>query len=209
MCTSYGVDPDRLPDMRGLPPMDERDSAALHDWAAEHERGSKITGRIARNLNPVITADGKSSRMTLGWWSIWRDGTGPFGRFGFNSRDDSLMRYWRREFQHRALIPASWYEEGKKRWELPSGEGFLIAAVTSTVIEEATGEERLTYSMVTRRGIGEASTVVSSRGESRMPLVLPTDLHTDWLDPKLPGDAELVAHVQHASEEISRALTVV
>lgn len=40
-----------------------------------------------------------------------------------------------------------------------------------------------------------------------MPLVLPADMHADWLDPEQPGDAELVARVQHASEEISRSLT--
>lgn len=41
----------------------------------------------------------------------------------------------------------------------------------------------------------------------RMPLVLPRDQHDEWLDPGRAGDETLVAEVQHASDEISRALT--
>jgi len=191
--------------MRGLPPLDERlTDLAVSEWMSGREQ-AKITGRIARNFNPVLVAGERPLRE--GWWSIWRDGTGPSGRFSFNSRDDSLMRYWRGPFQQRGLLPASWYDEGKKRWGLPDGSGFWIAAITSTVTEEATGEALLTYSMVTRHGVGEASSVVSSRGESRMPLVLPEDLLGEWLDPERAGDSELVDLIRIGSDEISRAMT--
>lgn len=205
----------------GLEPLDERDSQALlREWMQERDGQAKITGKNARNLNPVIrvgaesgaeSGGGESSggdrELALGWWSIWLDGSGPVKFTSFNARDDKLMRSWRKPFQQRALLPATWYIEGKKRWALPDGQLFAIAAITSTVVEEATGEPRLSYSMVTRSGVGEASSVISQRGDSRMPLVLPAEMHDDWLDPARPGDADLVAEVQIGSDEVSRALT--
>lgn len=194
--------------MGGLAPLDERlTNINLLDWFRGNGGVAKITGRIARNLNPVIHAQDGALRLDMGWWSLWRDGTGPAGRYSFNSRDDSLMRYWRKPFQQRGLLPATWYDEGKKCWTLPDGGMFAIAAITSTVIDDATGEERFTYSMVTRAGTGEAASVISSRGDSRMPLVLPASMHDDWLDPDRPGDAALVDEVVLASDEISRQMT--
>lgn len=69
------------------------------------------------------------------------------------------------------------------------------------------GVTTISYSLVTRSGIGEAASVVTSRGDSRMPLVLPTGMHDAWLDPALPGDAGLVEAVQRGSEEVSREFT--
>lgn len=104
------------------------------------------------------------------------------------------------------MIPANWYFEGKKRWSLPSGETFALAAITSPRIE-ADGSETVSYSMVTRTGIGEASTVVTVRGDSRMPLVLPKALHNEWLDPARPGDESLVKKAVEGSVELSLAMT--
>lgn len=210
MCASYGLG-GGLPgtDMAyGLDPLDERDSQVLlRDWMAEQGGQAKITGKNARNLNPVIRGDTGARTLELGWWSIWLDGSGPVKFNSFNARDDKLTRSWRGPFQQRALLPAEWYIEGKKRWSLPDGQLFAIAAITSTVIDDVTGEPQLSYSMVTRSGVGEASSVVSQRGDSRMPLVLPTEMYDEWLDPDRTGNADLVAEVQVASDEISRAMT--
>lgn len=207
MCASYGLGGGTsLPP--GLGPMSEPgDLVLLNEWVEQFGGHAKITGSRAKNLNPVIHELDGTRTVELGWWSIWRDGSGPAGRWAFNSRDDSLIRYWRAPFQRRALLPASWYDEGRKSWSLPDGSAFAIAAITSTVVEDATGEERVTYSMVTRSGVGEAASVVSSRGDSRMPLVLPATMYDEWLDPARPGDADLVDQVQLASDEISRAMT--
>lgn len=208
MCASYGLSGDGTP--IPLPGEDEPISepgslALLNDWFAQHNGHAKITGRHAKNLNPVLVGD----HLALGWWSLWADGSGPRGRNSFNARDDSLMRHWSRAFQHRALLPATWYDEGKPRWSLADGSVFWIAAVTSTVTDDETGETRLSYAMVTRRGVGKASAVKSKSSggtESRMPLPIPADFAAEWLDPERPGDARLVSETQIASEDLARAM---
>lgn len=62
----------------------------------------------------------------------------------------------------------------------------------------------LTYALVTRDAVEQAATV-----HPRMPLVLPRELHDDWLDPSLAGDGELLAEVIMASEELSREMVIV
>jgi len=39
-----------------------------------------------------------------------------------------------------------------------------------------------------------------------MPLILPRELHDDWLDPGQEGDADLIAAMVAASDEISHAI---
>lgn len=206
MCASYGLGGgpyDRDGASFGLDPLDTREGrAALDKWMADREGRAAITGKNARNFNPLIMAPAGERELQFGWWWLWLSGVGPARFDAFNSRDDKLMRSWRTPFQHRALLPASWYVEKKVRFTLPGEPVFAIAAITSTVIEEATGEPLLTYSMVTRDAVGEAKGT-----HPRMPLVLPPEMHDEWLDPERPGDAELVGEIQHASEEISAAMT--
>lgn len=223
MCASYGLGGGRRdgesPDTsRGaahpdlphldLPPLDTRESRELlTEWWRRWGGKANITRTQQRgtNLNPVITADETGERrLELAWW--WLHVGGAPARFtAFNSRDDALVTKWRGPFQYRALLPADWYSEGGKRWSLPDGELFAIAAILAPRATDGA----LSYSMVTRSGVGEAANVVTSRGDSRMPLVLPRELHDEWLDPARPGDPELVARVQLASDEISRSLTTV
>jgi len=187
-----------------LPPMSEPGSqAVLNDWLTRRGGAAKITGKNALNLNPVIRARESARELVLAWWWLWYDSSGPVKFSAFNSRDDALMRSWKRPFQHRVLLPASWYVEKKTRFHLPGNETFGIAAITSTVVRDD-GSELLTYSMVTREAPAGSRAAESWH---RMPLVLPRDMHDEWLDPDRPGDAQLVAEVQHASEEISRELT--
>lgn len=174
----------------------------INEWVQGRNGKAAITGKNARNLNPVIHDLDGPRKVELGWWWMWLDGTGPVKFSAFNSRDDKLTRSWKRPFQTRALLPASWYVEKKVRFGLSDGGMFGIAALTSTVIEETTGNELLTYSMVTREAVGEAAFTWN-----RMPLILPADLHDEWLDPERPGDDDLVVAVQLGSDEISRAMT--
>lgn len=209
MCGTYGLGGGTYieGETLGLDPLDTRESRVLlEEWMREHG-GKANTTRAPKdghtNLNPVIHAPDGERVLELAWW--WHHVAGqPAPYTAFNSRDDALMSKWRQGFQHRALLPADWYSEGGKRWTLPSGELFAIAAILSP---RTTGITDLAYSMVTRAGIGEASTVVTARGDSRMPLVIPRELHDAWLDPERPGDEGLVKRVQDASTEISLAMT--
>lgn len=210
MCASYGLDGSGqiIPMPEDMEPMSEQSSQLLlAEWAAEWG-GKANTSRTRKdkrtNLNPLIWqgSDG-ARRLDLGWW--WLHVGGQPAKFtAFNSRDDALLTKWKAPFQHRALLPATWYNEGKKRWALPDGELFGMAAIMSPRIVD--GVTTISYSLVTRAGVGEAATVITERGDSRMPLVLPREMHDEWLNPDRPGDADLVAAVQSGSEEISRSL---
>lgn len=205
MCAGYGLGggPHDVPMQHGLDPMDETESRELiSQWASTHAHRAKITGRIARNLNPVIRAQDGARTLDLGWW--WLHVGGQPAKFSaFNSRDDSLVKKWRAPFQRRALLPANWYIEKGQVCALPHDELFGIAAITTTV-EQADGSELLTYSMVTREAVGAASEV-----HHRMPMLLPRSFHDDWLDGDRAGDDELVAWAQLASSEIGHQVRTI
>ncbi|QZY52939.1 SOS response-associated peptidase family protein [Leucobacter tenebrionis] len=205
MCNSYGLggylhdgEEPRSP----LRPLDQRESErAIAEWAQGRGGRAAITGSKARNLNPIIRAGSDDRELVFAWWWLWLDSSGPAKFSAFNARDDKLMRSWKKPFQTRALLPADWYVEKKGRFTLPQGEQFGIAAITSTVTTD--DGDLITYSMVTRDAPAGSE---AAEYWPRMPLVLPRDMHDEWLDPERPGDASLVAEVQHASEEISREL---
>ncbi|MBN9612137.1 MAG: DUF159 family protein [Actinobacteria bacterium] len=230
MCASYGIDFGIYG--RGVRPgfaplSTPSGRVRFEQWGAESGGKASITRRSRRgvNLNPVVLQRDGARVLELAWWWFHVAGR-PAPYTAFNSRDDTLLEKWRSGLRRRALLPATWYSEGGKRWVLPDGELFGIAAITAPrALGDVPGGvpdgvpggaggprdgiacEGVSYSMVTRAGVGEAATVLSSRGESRMPLVLPREMHDAWLDPERAGDAALVAQAVRASEEISRELT--
>lgn len=201
MCATYG-----LQSFFDLQPMDERDNRLLlEQWIEQRAGTAKITGKEAVNLNPLITADEDGHReLNLARWWI-HVGNEPAKFSAFNARDDKLLssRVWKGPFrEHRALAPATWYVEKGKRFALPGGKVLGIASITTTAYRD--DEEMLTYALVTRDAVAQAATV-----HPRMPLVLPRELHDDWLDPGLAGDGELLAEAVSASEELSWAMEIV
>lgn len=189
----------------GLEPLDERETRnALERWQKERGGNAKITGKKAVNLNPLITSDEDGHReLNLAWWWI-HVGNEPAQFSAFNARDDKLLssRVWKTPFrQHRALAPATWYVEKGKKFALPGGDAFGIASITTTAYRG--DEEMLTYALVTRDAVAKAAEV-----HPRMPLVLPRELHDDWLDPSLAGDGVLLAESLSASEELSRSMEI-
>lgn len=216
MCGTYGFDETRIeprepgfgaPASRRRPSFVAVDDAAhserLGQWAAACGGTAQLTRRKARNLNPVVHESGGERRVELAWWWLWLNGApAPFS--AFNSRDDALLRSWRIPFQRRAILPATWYREQGFRFDL-GGEPFGIAAITSAVPQES-GEDLVTYSMVTRSGVGAAASVLSSRGEARMPLILPESLHEEWLASDRIGDRSLVERAVSASERLCRSI---
>lgn len=205
MCSSYGLGGPEIPLPDDVVIMDDKAvDAEVRAWASRGSGRAKITGPTALNFNPIIR--GVDREVELAWWWLWRGGA-KIKYSAFNSRDDALVKSWRPQFQRRALLPASWYDEGGKTWTLPGAEPFMIAAITGPRgIED--GGPALSYSMVTRLGIGEASTVIAKHSKQpRMPLIIPPEIYDEWLDPEVPGDAELVSRAQLASEELSLAVS--
>ncbi|MGP5655921.1 SOS response-associated peptidase family protein [Candidatus Corynebacterium faecigallinarum] len=203
MCASYGLDPLST---YGLEPLDERENRfLLEQWIEQRGGNAKITGKKALNLNPLITSDETGHReLNLAWWWI-HVGNEPAQFSAFNARDDKLLssRVWKGPFrEHRALAPATWYVEKGNRFALPAGEAFGIASITTTA--RRGDEEILTYALVTRDAVAQAATV-----HPRMPLVLPRELHDDWLDLSLRGDGDLLAEALSASESLSRSMEIV
>ncbi|MGP5622923.1 SOS response-associated peptidase family protein [Candidatus Corynebacterium faecigallinarum] len=203
MCASYGLAP---LSHYGLEPLDEREARdALERWIEQRGGNAKITGKKALNLNPLITSDETGHReLNLAWWWI-HVGNEPAQFSAFNARDDKLLssRVWKGPFrEHRALAPATWYVEKGRKFALPAGEAFGIASITTTA--RRGDEEILTYALVTRDAVAQAATV-----HPRMPLVLPRELHDDWLDLSLRGDGDLLAEALSASESLSRSMEIV
>lgn len=203
MCASYGIDGLVRPERSGsrvrfesMPPLHtEQSRSVLASWADAGDGRARITGRLARNLNPLIFAPRGERELALGWWWL-HVGARPAEYSAFNSRDDRLLASWHEPFQRRALLPATWYVEKGRTFGLPGGELFGIAAITTTV-PQAEGGALVSYSMVTRGAVAAAAEV-----HPRMPLILPVDFHDTWLDPGRAGDQRLVAEAQRVSEEL-------
>src|SRR5690606_18997401 len=105
-------------DGKPFTPLDERENAAeIAAWWGDHAGQMKITGKRARNLNPLIMGGDGRRELVFAWWWIWKNSSGPVKFTAFNSRSDRLMQSWSKEFQHRALIPASRYVEKGVRFE--------------------------------------------------------------------------------------------
>ncbi len=205
MCATYGFGcgPRDLGLTFDLPPMHEPDSRRLlAEWAREQRGTARITGSRARNLNPIIHAQTGERSIELGWWWL-HHGSGPAPYSAFNSRDDALLAKWRGPFQRRAIIPAHWYVEKGSTCALPNDELFGIAAILAPIPRPGEAP-MLSYSVVTRAAVSRAADV-----HSRMPLMLPREVHDAWMDPRRPGSAGLVAAAVRASEDLAAAVEVI
>ncbi len=205
MCASYGLGggPHDVELTFDLPPMHEPESRALiAEWARERGNTAKITGRVARNLNPIIHAGHGERRVELGWWWLHVGGV-PAKFSAFNARSDTLVSKWRAPLQRRAILPAHWYIEKGRTWALPGDELFGIAAIV-TPVPQPDGTQLLSYALVTRDAIAEAATA-----HPRMPLLLARETHASWLDPERPGDAQLVAEMWEASDQLAASVRAI
>lgn len=205
MCASYGLSggPQELGLTFGLPPMHEPENQKLlAEWAREYRGKASITGKLAKNLNPLIHEGYGERTIELGWWWLYV-GSNPAPFSAFNARDDNLLSKWRHPLQRRAILPANWYVEKGQTFAMPENELFGIAAIV-TPVPRAEGPALLTYSMVTRASLARAADV-----HPRMPLLLPREVYDTWLDPKRPGDAALVAETVRASDGFVEDIVIV
>jgi putative SOS response-associated peptidase YedK len=205
MCASYGLDPS-VTDYENAsllyPPQLVAD---LRAWAtANAGEVIKPTGRLKRNLHPIIRSVDGVLEVEEGWWG-YLDGQGaPVKWPSINARDDSIQS---RPFRAntRALVPATeWFEfqqPGKTRYSLGMDGIFTMAAIT----QQATtpdGQQVTCYSIVTRSPAPQLEHV-----HDRMPLVIPPDYHQAWLNPERKGSRELIDEALAASDAVAAELS--
>lgn len=204
MCASYGLGGGHYdePLPWDLPPLDERVvRERVERWMTERRHTAQITGRKAHNLNPLIVAGAAGWReVEMAWW--WLHVRGRPAEFSaFNATVEKLTTSWRMGMARRALAPATWYIEKGRMCGL-GGAIFGMACITTTV-RQLDGSDLLTYALVTRPAVGAAAEV-----HPRMPMILPRDMHDEWLDPDQPGDSDLVAAALEASEGIGSEVRI-
>lgn len=201
MCASYGLGggPYGEEVEFDFEPMSEKQNAAqLLEWMEARDYGAKPTGKNALNFNPLIIEEHGARKLEFAWWWIYRGGA-PAKYTAFNARDDTLLQKWKFALKQRALAPATWYVEKGQAFGL-DGELFAIASITTPTGRE---DAPLSYALVTRDAVGEAANV-----HNRMPLVLPRELHDDWLDPDRTVDQSMIDYMVSASDEISHELSI-
>lgn len=209
MCASYGLgggghDGDLLPDDPDSAPLDERVELRF-DFASGYYAVAKgraaITGRLRRNLNPLLRYRDGELVVDKGWFKMWLGGRFPTANT-FNATVEKLATTWRGSFKDsRALVPADWFNEKGGDYTTLNGQPFLMAAVFNRVHDPESGDELTTYALVTRPSAG----AVAERHD-RMPLILPPELWQSWLDPKRPGTRELAEAALAASAELSNGI---
>lgn len=185
-----------------LPPLQQPNNARrMRGWMHEQAGRARITGKNARNLNPLVVQRDGERALEFAWWWL-HVGNRPAKFTAFNARVETLDQKWRQPFQHRAIAPAAWFDEKGQRFAL-EGRNFGMAAVTTTA-SLPDGSQLRSYALVTRPALGVVEPV-----RNRMPLILPRDLHDEWLNPARVGDAAFAEEASAASEELSRELQLV
>lgn len=137
-----GRDGDLLPDDPDLAPLDERVEFRF-DFASGYFGVAKdraaITGRLRRNLNPLLRYRDGSLVVDKGWFKMWLGGRFPT-RNTFNATVEKLATTWSGSFKDsRALVPADWFNEKGGDFTVESGQPFLMAAVFNRVDDPETG----------------------------------------------------------------------
>jgi putative SOS response-associated peptidase YedK len=146
----------------------------------------------------------------------WKEEKPPGGRFNAKSETAAANGMWREAFSRaRCLVPAlGWYEWRKEeRTDRATGEVVKVnqpyyvfrrdrglvcfAGLMSKWKEHGSGEATLTCAILTRAAAGPPAEI-----HERMPVVLPEDVHLQWLDPALTGAAEASAIIdRHAQTD--------
>lgn len=200
MCASYGLDPR----FAGSELLDAEHEALLDELRAWAERNAgqtlRPTGRLRRNLNPLVTLHDGAPALTDAWWGYLVGGE-PAKFPSINTRSERL-RERPSGMRQRAIVPATgWFEMQKPQctWHefaLDDGALFGMAAVTQPG-RTADGAEFTCYSIVMRDATGPLSSI-----HPRMPLLIPSDFAHEWLAAPR-ASADLIDAAFAASEELA------
>ncbi len=144
--------------------------------------------------------DGVRELAVLRWGLVpsWADSPRIGGRF-INARAESVSTTpaFRRAFAaRRCLIPADgWFEwapradrPGKQAFYLTPRDGAGLAFAGLWEVWGGSGPRLLTCTIITTPATGHLAGI-----HDRMPLVLPVDRHSGWLDPRYADPAGLLA----------------
>lgn len=179
MCASYGLDP-RFSDAELLAEQDAAILEGLRSWA-EKNAGETLrpTGRIARNLNPLVVPDDEGAALQPAWWGHLVGGA-PARYPSINTRSERL-RERPGALRRRAIVPATgWYERRKadRTWhEFGLGDGVLFGM--AAVVQDGRthdGAQFTCYSIVMRDAPAHLAGV-----HDRMPVLVPAAFADDWL----------------------------
>jgi putative SOS response-associated peptidase YedK len=140
----------------------------------------------------------------------WKEGKPPSGRFNAKSETAGANGMWREAFSRaRCLVPAlGWYEWRKEeRMDRATGEVVKVnqpyyilrrdrglvcfAGLMSRWKESGEHDPTLTCAILTCAAAGPLAEI-----HERMPVVLPKDVHVQWLDPALTDPAAASALVE-------------
>lgn len=200
MCASYGLDP-RFSDKNDILAGEQAMIEALRQWAQENENETlRPTGRLKRNLNPILTWSRGERTRESGWWGHLVNGE-PAKYASINTRSERL-RDARGGVPSRAIVPATrWFELQKpqKVWhEFASGALFAMAAVTRPG-RTSDGAEHTCYSIVMQDSPEHLLGV-----HSRSPLLIPAGFVDEWLASDAPA-AELIDEaVARSADELAK-----
>jgi len=206
MCASYGL---QIPpgEFETLFQFNERTPPAdVREWL-ETNGGETVrpTGRIAKNLAPIVRAPEADPVAELGWWGYLIGGVPS----KFPSIDTRSERLQNRPggLKNRALAPATkWFEyqkPSKQKWSFTVGDGelFAIAAVTQTG-QPVDGAPVTCYSLVMQPAREDLWSI-----HDRMPLLLPQAYFEEWLDPAAEPSRELIEAALDAGGQMTAQVT--
>lgn len=196
MCASYGLS--RFDDKAYAAFADEQLLEQLRAWA-EGNAGAVVqpTGRLKRNLNPIIRSE---STFELAWWGYLVDGR-PSKFPSINTRSERLEGR-RGPLPDRAIVPASYWREMQKpskQWyelALPGEELIGMAAVLQPGLAED-GTEYTCYSLVMQEPTPQIAHV-----HNRMPMLVPPGFAEEWLTSTAPA-GELIDAARAAAHPLA------
>ncbi|MBS1672682.1 MAG: SOS response-associated peptidase family protein [Actinobacteria bacterium] len=203
MCASYGLDP-RFSDQQMLDDADDELMEGIRAWAQRNaDETLRPTGRLLRNLNPIVLPGESAPMLELGWWGFLVDGR-PSRFPSINTRSERLQDK-PGSLRGRAIVPATgWYEMQKpsKQWHEFGLDAALfgMAAVTQRGRTED-GSWFTCYSIVMQPAAPQLAGV-----HDRMPVVLPASFARDWLDGA--PTRELMDEALRASAETAARVAV-
>ena len=178
MCASYGLDP-RFSDQQLIEEADDELMEGIRAWARRNaDEALRPTGRILRNLNPIVVPGESAPALELGWWGYLIEGR-PSRFPSINTRSERLQDK-PGGLRGRAIVPATrWFEMQKPAgvWHEfgMNGALFGMAAVTQRGRAED-GSWFTCYSIVMQPAPERLAGI-----HDRMPVLVPASFAADWL----------------------------